>query len=229
MGHDHDHDHGHGHGHDSLADQDVAEMFSQQTWDARYAESDRIWSGRPNPRLVEHVTGVPAGDALDVGAGEGADAVWLAGRGWRVTALDVSEVALERTTAHAREAGVGDRVTTRHHDILGADALPGEFDLVSSQYLHPPVHLREAIVQRLAAAVRPGGLLLVVGHHPDDLATGLRRGHGHAELLFTPDQVVAALSAADWDIRVADAPTRTVDGPDGPVTVTDTVVLAARR
>ena len=91
MGHDHDHD--------SLTEQDVADLFSQQTWDARYAESDRIWSGRPNPRLVEHVTGVPAGTALDVGAGEGADAVWLAQRGWQVTALDVSEVALERTFA----------------------------------------------------------------------------------------------------------------------------------
>lgn len=220
---------GHDHEHDSLADQDVAEMFSQQTWDARYAESDRIWSGRPNPRLVEHLAGVAAGEALDVGAGEGADAVWLAGQGWQVTALDVSEVALDRTATHAREAGLGERVTTLHHDILGSDPLPGGFDLVSAQFLHPPVDQREQVVQRLGAAVRPGGLLLVVGHHPDDLATGLRRGHGHAELLFTPDQVVGALPTTDWDIRVADAATRTADGPDGPVTVTDTVVLAARR
>ena len=222
-GHDHHHDH------DSLSEQDVADLFSQQTWDARYAESDRIWSGRPNPRLVEHVTGVPAGTALDVGAGEGADAVWLAQQGWQVTALDVSEVALERTATHAREAGVGDRVRVLHHDVLGDEPLPGGFDLVSAQFLHPPVDRRAQVIGRLGAAVRPGGLLLVVGHHPDDVASGLRRGHGHAELLFTPEQVVAALPEAEWDVRVAGAPTRTADGPEGPVTATDSVVLAARR
>ena len=69
---------------------DLAEMFTQETWDARYAESERIWSGNPNPRLVDHVADLSPGDALDVGCGEGADAVWLAKQGWRVTALDVS-------------------------------------------------------------------------------------------------------------------------------------------
>jgi SAM-dependent methyltransferase len=210
-------------------DADVSELFTQETWDARYAESDRMWSGRPNSRLVEQVSGVTPGTALDVGAGEGADAVWLAGQGWQVTALDVSEVALERTAAHAREAGVADRVTTLHHDVLGDSPLPDAFDLVSSQYLHPPADQLATIVQRLGAAVRPGGLLLVVGHHPDDFTSGLRRGHGHAELLFTPEQVVAALPTGQWDVRVADAPTRTVEGPDGPMTATDTVVLAVRR
>src|SRR4051794_37410008 len=96
----HRHDHG----------GDVADLFTQETWDARYAESERMWSGQPNPRLVEQVADLSPGDALDVGAGEGADAVWLASEGWRVTALDVSEVALERVIAHAREAGAADRV-----------------------------------------------------------------------------------------------------------------------
>jgi SAM-dependent methyltransferase len=208
---------------------DVADLFTQETWDARYAESDRIWSGRPNPRLVEQAADLPPGDALDVGAGEGADAVWLATRGWRVTALDVSEVALGRTAAHAAEAGVADRVSTLHHDLMTGAPLPGSFDLVSAQYLHPPLERFAEIFGLLGAAVRPGGVLLVVAHHPDDLATGLRSGHGHPELLFAPDKVVAALSADEWDVRVAEAQTRTVDGPDGPVTVTDTVVLAARR
>jgi SAM-dependent methyltransferase len=207
---------------------DVADLFTQETWDARYAESERIWSGRPNPRLVEHVAGLTPGDALDVGAGEGADAVWLASQDWRVTALDVSEVALARVAAHAAEAGVADRVTTLHHDLMNGAPLPGEFDLVSAQYLHPPTDRFAEIMQLLGSTVRPGGLLLVVGHHPDDLATGLRSGHGHPELLFTPDRVVAALPDAVWDVRVAEAATRSVDGPDGPVTVTDSVVLAAR-
>jgi SAM-dependent methyltransferase len=209
-------------------DGDVADLFTQQTWDARYAESDRIWSGRPNPRLVEQLTGVAPGDALDVGAGEGADAVWLARQGWHATALDVSEVALARADAHAADAGVAERVRTLHHDLMTGAPLPGDYDLVSAQYLHPPVERFTELLQVLGAAVRPGGWLLFVGHHPDDLATGLRSGHGHPELLFTPDKVVAALPDDDWDIQVAEAQTREVTGPDGPVTVTDTVVVAAR-
>jgi SAM-dependent methyltransferase len=215
--------------HHGSHDQDVADLFTQDTWDARYAESERIWSGNPNPRLVEQLTGVTPGDALDVGAGEGADAVWLARQGWRVTALDVSEVALTRATTHASEAGVGDRVTTLHHDLMSGAPLPGEFDLVSAQYLHPPVERLAEIFTSLGGTLRPGGRLLVVGHHPDDLATGLRSGHGHPELLFTPDKVVAALAPEDWDVRTADAQTREVTGPEGPVTVTDTVVVAVRR
>ena len=93
----------HDHAHD-----DTTERFSQATWDARYGTGERIWSGNPNPRLVEHASGMPAGDALDVGAGEGADVVWLAEQGWRVTALDVSPVALELTRLHADQSGVGE-------------------------------------------------------------------------------------------------------------------------
>ena len=210
-------------------DADVSELFTQATWDARYAESDRIWSGRPNPRLVEQVTGLAPGTALDVGAGEGADAVWLARQGWQVTAMDISEVALGRTEAHAREADVADRVTTLHHDVLGDAPLPGGFDLVSAQYLHPPAERFAEIIGVLGGAVLPGGLLLVVGHHPDDVTSGVRSGHGHPELLFTPDQVVAALPSGAWDVRVAEAQTRTTDSAEGPVTVTDTVVAAVRR
>jgi SAM-dependent methyltransferase len=220
---------GRSHEHTGDHDGDVAELFTQETWDARYAESDRIWSGRPNPRLVEQIADLPPGDALDVGAGEGADAVWLAQHGWRVTALDVSEVALARVAAHATDARVGDQVTTLHHDVMSGHPLPGEFHLVSAQYLHPPTDRFAEITNLLGAAVRPGGRLLIVGHHPDDLATGLRSGHGHPELLFTPDKVVAALDPQEWDVLTAGAPTREVTGPDGTITVTDTVVLAARR
>jgi SAM-dependent methyltransferase len=215
--------------HDPTHDQDAAHMFTQETWDARYAESDRLWSGRPNPRLVEQVGGLPPGDALDVGAGEGADAVWLARRGWRVTAMDVSVVALERVTVHAVEESVGQSVTTCHHDLMTGAALPGSYDLVSAQYLHPPLDRFDELFGLLGDAVRPGGRLLVVGHHPDDLETGLRSGHGHPELLFPPERVVAALEPDSWSIEVAEAQTRPVDGPDGPVTVTDTVVVAIRR
>ena len=217
------------HPHDESHGGDVADLFTHDTWDSRYAESDRIWSGRPNPRLVERAGDLPPGEALDVGAGEGADAVWLATHGWRVTALDVSEVALGRARAHAEEAGVGDRVRILHHDLMTGAALPGGFDLVSAQYLHPPAERFTEMIGLLGAAVRPGGALLVVGHHPDDVSSGVRAGHGHPELLFTPDKVVDALPPEVWDVRVAEAQSRTSEGPDGPVRYTDTVVHATRR
>lgn len=218
----------HHHSHDHGGATDLADLFSQSTWDARYSGSERVWSGNPNPRLVEHVTGLPPGDALDVGAGEGADAVWLATQGWQVTALDVSPVALARAAAHAADAGVGDRVTTLQHDLLDGPPVPGTYDLVSAQFWHPPLDRFDELFRSLGALVRPGGFLLVVGHHPADLATGLRSGHGHPELLFTPDRIVAVLDASAWEIRYADAPTRLVESEDGPVTVTDSVVLARR-
>lgn len=227
--HAHDHAHAHLHTDSSPLPEDLAERYSQATWDERYSGADRIWSGNPNPRLVEHVAGLTPGDALDVGCGEGADAVWLAEQGWQVTALDVSPVALDRTAAHAADAGVGERVTTVRHHLLSGEPLPGRYDLVSAQYWHPPTERFADFRDVIGAAVRPGGALLVVGHHPADLETGVRDTHGHAELLFTPDKVAALLAETDWDIRVADAATRPFAGPDGPVTVTDTVVLALRR
>ena len=218
----------HDHHHPNPDQIDLAEMFTQETWDARYAESERIWSGNPNPRLVEHVAELSAGDALEVGCGEGADAVWLATKGWRVTALDVSQVALDKTAAHAEEAGVADRVTTVRHDLMSATPLPGDYDLVSMQFMHPPPDLFDDVHRRVGAAVRPDGTLLVVAHHPHDVESGVREPHG-PDLLFTPDRVVQALGVDAWDIRVADTPTRTQVIAERAVTVTDTVVLAVRR
>lgn len=208
---------------------DLATRYSQATWDARYSESTRVWSGNPNTRLVEYAADLPAGDALDVGAGEGADAVWLAKQGWNVTALDVSPVALGKVAAHADEAGVGDRVNTVQHDLLGEPAVPGTYDLVSAHFWHPPTGRFAETFQGMGAAVRAGGYLLIVGHHPGDVANGARDAHGHAELLFTPEQVVAVLPAEEWEIKAADALDRTQIFEGKAMDVTDSVVLAQRR
>jgi len=221
----------HHHHHDSQPPH--PDDLTQATWDARYSGSTRVWSGNPNPRLVEHVTrlqasGTAPGTALDVGAGEGADSVWLASQGWQVTALDISEVALGRVAQHATDSGVADRVTTVHHDLTTDAPLPGTYDLVSAQFWHPPADQRAENLARIGAAVRPGGTLLIVGHHPADLATGLRSGHGHAERVFTPEQIAALLPADQWDVQVCDSPTRPFVTDDGPVTLTDAVVLAVR-
>jgi SAM-dependent methyltransferase len=220
--------HGHDHTDRSPLPGDLAERYSQATWDERYSGATSLWSGNPNPRLVEHVAGLTPGTALDAGCGEGADAVWLARQGWQVTALDVSPVALGKTAAHAADAEVGDRVNIVQHDLISGAPLPGSYDLVSAQFWHPPADRFADFRDVLGAAVRPGGVLLVVGHHPDDLHHGVRDGHGHAELLFAPEKVAALLAPDDWEVRVVESATRTVAGPDGPVTVTDSVVLALR-
>src|SRR5690349_12892816 len=94
-----------------LSEKQVAAMFMQEFWDERYAGSDRVWSGKPNQRLVEMVTGITPGSAIDVGCGEGADVVWLAQQGWLTTGVDVSQVAIDRAAKHADEAGVGPRTS----------------------------------------------------------------------------------------------------------------------
>ncbi|AWL40780.1 MULTISPECIES: cyclopropane-fatty-acyl-phospholipid synthase family protein [unclassified Streptomyces] len=199
-----------------------------ELWDDRYRESDRIWSGNPNTVLVREVEGMKPGRALDLGCGEGADAVWLARWGWRVTATDISRVALERAAVHAAEAGVTDRVDWQWHD-LGATFPEGEYDLVSAQFLHSMGDLpREKILRRAARAVAPGGVLLIVGH----------AGFPHWEqnpdpsVRFpTPDEVLASLELPDgaWEVLLSDEHERVQNDPDGnPTTRTDNALKVRR-
>ncbi len=137
-------------------------------WDEKYRSRAKIWSGEPNPQLIAEAAHLPPGTALDLGCGEGADAIWLASRGWKVTAVDVSAVALERAEAHAQERGQGGNITWVRQDL--ATWVPGElFDLVTAQFLHSTVMPWQQALQLAAAAVRTGGTLLIVGHHPDGL------------------------------------------------------------
>ncbi|MDG4764315.1 NAD(P)/FAD-dependent oxidoreductase [Solwaraspora sp. WMMD406] len=211
---------------------DVAAMISQGFWDERYGSVERVWSGNPNPHLVSVVEGLAAGTACDVGAGEGADAIWLAGRGWEVTAVDVSEVALRRGADQAAAAGddVAKRLTWQQADIRTWDPGLSRFDLVTAQFMHLPDPDRAMLHRRLAAAVRPGGTLLIVGHHPSDLdIVGIRRPR-MPDLMFTAEQVAAVLDPQEWaSVRVETVP-RSVTDPDGdPLTIHDAVLHAVRR
>jgi 2-polyprenyl-3-methyl-5-hydroxy-6-metoxy-1,4-benzoquinol methylase len=210
-------------------DLDPSTLHTAEFWDERYGSADALWSGRPNQRLVENVTGLAAGKALEIGCGEGADAIWLAQQGWSVTAVDVSQVALDRAAHHAaREApAIRDRITWRREDLREWAPEPASFDLVTEHFLHLPSALRVRQHARLASAVRPGGVLLLVGHHPVDHRT-LQRPHAE-DLYFLPEQEASALSPDDWDVS-ATAPSRPAHGPDGSaMTVTDAVVRAVRR
>jgi SAM-dependent methyltransferase len=210
--------------------------FTQEFWDNRYRTADRLWSGRPNVQLVAQATGLRSGDALDVGCGEGADAIWLAAQGWRVTAVDVSAVALDRAARHAaaQDSQLAARITWQQEDLLSWDPGPAQFDLVSAQFMYLPNRAFEDMCARLAAAVRPGGTLLMVGHHPDDVRA---RGAAVADMAWSAEQLAAALGSS-FEILVAAAIERPAPGaiehptPDAdgqPHDVKDTVLRARRR
>jgi len=198
--------------------------YTQEFWDERYGSADRVWSGRPNTQLVAHVSDLSPGDALDVGSGEGADAIWLASRGWRVTAVDVSSVALERAARAAEAAGLQSMITWEQRDMLSWDPGLAQFDLVSAQFMHLPRPAQDSMHTRLAAAVRPGGTLLIVGHLHDEL-------HAHIAPRFRPAEDIAAdLDPTAWQVVVATSVERPGTGPDGePVTLSDSVLRAVRR
>nr|QLJ99097.1 NAD(P)/FAD-dependent oxidoreductase [Micromonospora carbonacea] len=206
-------------------------MFEEAAWEERYRARTAVWSGRPNPQLVAEVAGLPAGRALDVGCGEGADAAWLAERGWRVTAVDISTTALERAAAHAAAAGPGvaDRIEWLHADLRDQPPAEGAYDLVSAQFMHLPSEARRELFARLAAAVTPGGTLLIVGHHPRDLRTSAHRMH-LPDAMYTAEEVASALDPAAWQVLTAETrPRATVDPEGRDVTIHDAVLVARRR
>lgn len=196
-------------------------------WDARYGQQDgAMWSGRPNGRLVAEFAGLAPGRALDVGCGEGADAVWLARRGWTVTAMDISEVALGRAREAARRAGA--TVGWVCGDALGAPLRPGSFDAVSMQYPALPRSAGDTAVRALLATVRPGGLLLAVfhdldhGHHEHTRS----KGTDPADHLGAGD--LASLLAGEFTLESHVVEPR-VDPPPGTPEVADVVLRARRR
>jgi 2-polyprenyl-3-methyl-5-hydroxy-6-metoxy-1,4-benzoquinol methylase len=200
--------------------------YTREFWDERYGSADRIWSGRPNAQLVTQVADLPPGDALDVGCGEGADALWLASRGWRVTAVDVSAVALDRAARAAAAEGLQSMITWEQRDMLSWDPGPARFDLVSAQFMHLPGPAQVSMHARLAAAVRPGGTLLVVGHLHDEMHAHI----GPAHRFRSAEEIASTLDAAAWQVLVATAIERPGTGPDGePATLTDSVLRAVRR
>ncbi len=203
--------------------------YTQEFWDDRYRQRPRIWSGRPNRQLVAVAEDLPPGKALDVGCGEGADAAWLASRGWAVLGIDVSEVAVSRARAHAEglDTPVAERLEFRQVDLLASPELPDGLDLVSIQFLHLPEPERSRIFGALAYLVGVGGTLLIVAHDPSDLSTEVRRPP-QPDLFYTP-QEIAALLDDTWDVRACESRPRTERTGDGrEVTVHDAVLQAVR-
>ena len=202
---------------------------TQAHWEEHYGERERVWSGRVNVRLAEVAAELPAGRALDLGCGEGADAVWLAERGWDVVAVDISETALGRAAEAASARGVADRIEFVQHDL--SDSFPdGTFDLVSAQFLHSTVRLdRSRILANAADAVRPNGLLLIVDHGS---APPWASKLDHVHEFPSADEVVAGmdLSAEEFERLRVEEIERDVTRPDGQVVPwMDNVIVLRRR
>jgi SAM-dependent methyltransferase len=227
-------EHASGHVHHRPVDDagaDTLSMYTPEFWDDRYRSADMIWSGHVNPNLAATASNLSPGTALDVGCGEGGDAIWLAEHGWHVTGIDISVVALDRAAARAAQVGheVAGRITWQFADVLSWDPAPQQFDLVSAQFIHLPRPVIESLHQRLAAAVRPGGTLLVVGHHPSDRETSIERPR-IADIMFTAEQMAIDLDPADWADITTTSPERQATDPEGrTITIRDAVLRAVRR
>lgn len=211
------------------AERAVSTRRRNANWEARYADDPAVWSGKVNATFAAAAAALAPGTALDIGCGEGADAVWLAQRGWQVTGVDVSATAVERATAAARARGFnGDRAR-----FVAADAtaeLPaGPFDLVTASFLHSwePDFPRLDILRAAGDRVAPGGALLVISH-----AAAPPWSHGHdVPPMLSPAEELTLLAPdpAVWTVEIADVRGRATTSPDGDPAMLDDGVLLLRR
>lgn len=194
-------------------------------WDARYRGSHLVWSDGPNRFVEAHTAELTPGTALDVAAGEGRNALWLAERGWRVTAIDFSEVAVQRGRKLAAERGLD--LTWRVADVTTMELGKQRYDLVVVSYLHLPLDQLAGVHRRAATAVAPGGTLVVVGHD----RTNLDHGHGgpqDPQLLLEPAEVAGRLADVGLEVELARRVTRPVETDAGQRSAIDTLVVARR-
>lgn len=207
-----------------------ASVGSQEFWDELYRSRSSVWSGEPNDSLVKTALNLKAGTALDVGCGEGADAIWLAKRGWQVTAVDISGVALKRAMDRATQSGeeFANRIKWVQADLMESVPADGSYDLVCTLFMHLLTAQRNVLFPKLADLVAPGGSLLIVGHHPSDLETSAKRPQT-PDLFYTASEVAALLQPGQWQIVVEAADPRVAKGRDGEdVTVHDAILHALR-
>ncbi|MQA08613.1 MAG: methyltransferase domain-containing protein [Pseudonocardiaceae bacterium] len=199
--------------------------MDEHLWDERYRSQDQLFSGAPNGVLVAEVTGLPPGQALDVGCGEGGDALWLARNGWYVTAVDVSRVALERAASHS-ETSTG-AVAWIRADLTAMAPPANAFDLVSAHYFPLPRRKNHGALRGLLAAVAPGGTLLVVSHDIAGLTPDSGQGFDPSRY-YQPDEIVTFLDDT-WTVVANETRPRITPAPPGTHHTHDTVLRARRK
>jgi len=199
--------------------------MDRQAWNERYRSRDLVWSAEPNGTFAEEARSLPVGRALDLAAGEGRNAVWLAERGWAVTAVDFSDVALAKAARMAAAASVD--LTTVVEDLATYRPPARSFDLVAVIYLQLPSSLRSRVYRRAAEAVAAGGTLVVLGHDTTNLVHGYG-GPSDVDVLFSPDDVRADVDGTGLTVEKAVRVERRVDTSDGERTAIDALVTARR-
>jgi len=188
-------------------------------WDERYSAAELLWSAEPNRWVAAEVASLAAGRALDLAAGEGRNSIWLAGRGWSVTAVDFSRVALDkaRLLAESFDDDRIARINFHEADLLEYVPEPAAYDLVVVAYLQVPADERRVVLRRATEAMAAGGLLLVVGHDTTNIAEGAG-GPQQASVLFTPEDIVTDLALGGTTVRIerAERVFREVEGSPRP-------------
>jgi SAM-dependent methyltransferase len=194
-----------------------SETFDRDSWERRWTQAlrehpDKVAGRQPNPHLLAETAGLTPGRALDAGCGHGAEALWLAANGWRVTAVDFSITALDhaRATAESIGAELAQRIEWAEGDLGVWTPSQGRYDLVISLYVHVAGSVEE-MVGRLAEGVAAGGTLLLVGHRPFDPATGAPT-RAYNQVQVSVDAALKALNPGAWRIEVAEERPRTAAG-----------------
>lgn len=206
----------------------VPDVAPADYWEQRYADTERMWSGRPNQTVVDVVSTLAPGRALDLGCGEGADTIWLAKQGWDAVGLDISPTAIQRAQ-RAAEASGASRARFAAADLATWDE-EGVFDLVTASFLHSPVALdRIGTLRRAAARVAPRGRLLIVSHAAAPPWASPEHVRDHVFLQPADEVAALALDPAVWTIQRAEVVSRETTAPDGaPASLDDSVVLLRR-
>ncbi len=212
-------------------DGDTADRSPEQFWEGRYRDTERVWSGRPNAALVDAASVLAPGRALDLGCGEGADAIWLARHGWTVTGVDISPTAVARARREADNQQVGAATRFISKDLSTWEPDDGPYDLVTASFLHSPVEVpRTAILRRAATQVTAGGHLLIVSHAAPPPWIDLAEHPGHSFVSPAQDYVELDLDGQQWWVITAETSTRSALAPSGePAELVDGVLLLQRR
>lgn len=195
----------------------------RRMWNERYAQADLLWSAAPNRFVAEELSDLKPGRALDLGAGEGRNAIWLAGLGWNVTAVDFSDAAIAKGRARAEPVSLN--IEWLVEDLLEYRPEERAFDLVLIAYIHLPPAEQASVLQKAASAVAAGGTFFLVGHDPDNITKGVG-GPQNPALLYSAEDVVRQIGPLE--IVRAEQALRPVVTDEGEKNAIDVVVRAVR-
>jgi len=194
---------------------------AKQAWDERYSTTEYVWNVKPNQFVEKHLAEMTAGVAIDLGAGEGRNAVWLAMNGWDVTAVDISPVGLAKADRLADEAGVTVATVEADANTYTPDR---QVDLVIVSYLQLPPEQRKRVVENARTWLKPGATFFLIAHDQSNIESG-HGGPSDPGVCYTPQEVVSWLDGLD--VSLATVAERHVETEQGQAVALDTLVIAS--